>query len=178
MFDRDPEKLSIEQERRQRARHYGKYRGTVSEIGTGERLGFIRARVPAVYGKDLASTWAAPAVPLAGDACGWLSLPKVDDGVWIEFEGGDCDLPIWTGFWWAGNDRKPPGASPECRVLASPKGHRLVLDDDRGVLLFKHADGPEILLEKGSIRIQFDAQKKIVIDQSGVHINGTALEVK
>jgi uncharacterized protein involved in type VI secretion and phage assembly len=178
MFDRDPERLSVEHERRQRERHYGKYRGKIVEIGSGEQLGFVRALVPAVYGEALESPWAAPAAPFGGDAYGWLMLPKLDDGVWIEFEGGDCDLPVWSGFWWAKNDRKPSRVSAERRVLASPKGHQLVFDDDAGLLLFKHADGPQIALEKNSIRIQFNDQQKIVIDANGVHVNGTALEVK
>ena len=33
---------------------------------------------------------------------------QVGSGVWVEFEGGDADKPLWCGFWW--NGRKGGGA--------------------------------------------------------------------
>jgi|KBSSwiStaDraftv2_1062776.scaffolds.fasta_scaffold05606_12 uncharacterized protein involved in type VI secretion and phage assembly len=163
--------------RRSRMQLYGKYRGRVVEVGHGDHLGYLRAIVPSVYGPTLHSPWAAPAVPLAGNGSGWLMLPKVDDGVWIEFEAGHRDQPIWSGFWWAEQDDLPTDAGIETRVLVSPRGHQIVLDDDANQVAIRHADGPSITLESSAIRIQLNDQHTIVIDGSGVHINDTAFEV-
>jgi len=163
--------------RRSERRLFGKYRGTAREFGTGSQLGMIQAYVPSVYGEKVLSPWALPVVPFAGDQHGVLFLPKQDDGVWIEFEGGERDKPIWTGGYWAKSDGKPKGASPDVRVIVSPNGHRVVLDDKDDKLLLEHASGPHIEIAKDSITLEVDGQHRIVIDKQGVHINGTGLEV-
>ena len=76
---------------------FGKYRGLVLAANDPERLGRIRASVPAL-GLDL--PWALPCVPGAGPGSGHLVLPPVGAAVWIEFEAGDVDHPIWSGGFW------------------------------------------------------------------------------
>ena len=46
------------------------------------------------------STWAMPCVPLAGMQMGVFVVPPIGAGVWVEFEQGDPDYPIWTGCFW------------------------------------------------------------------------------
>jgi uncharacterized protein involved in type VI secretion and phage assembly len=167
----------VRHHRRARAQLFGKFRGKVAEVGSGDNLGYIRAYVPAVYGPTAKSPWATPSVPFAGDKHGWLMLPKENDGVWIEFEAGNRDQPIWSGFWWANKDKLPDDAGVESHVLATPKGHQILLDDDNKKIVIKHGSGPSITLEENAIRIQLDEQKKIVIDSSGVKINDTAFKV-
>jgi hypothetical protein len=45
----------------------------------------------------------APLVVVA-EACtpypGFYAIPPIGSGVWIEFEEGDLERPIWTGCWW------------------------------------------------------------------------------
>jgi hypothetical protein len=79
-------------------RFYGKYRGKVVENIDPLFLGRIIADVPAV--SPLPTSWAMPCVPYAGMEVGFYAIPPVDANVWIEFEGGDIDNPIWTGCFW------------------------------------------------------------------------------
>lgn len=92
-------------------RFYGKYRGKVSDNVDPLFLGRILPIVPAV--SPLPLTWALPCVPYAGLEVGFYAIPPIDANVWIEFEGGDPDLPIWTGcFWEEGQvplETPPPG---------------------------------------------------------------------
>ncbi len=155
---------------------FGKYRGVVAEIGSGDKLGLIRAWVLEVFGKDQPSPWARPSVPFAGNQHGWVSLPEDGDGVWIEFEAGDMTKPIWSGFWWADGEIPDP-AGVKTRVFATSKGHKLVLDDDGGEVKLEHGEGPSITLTGSDITIQVGS-KKIVISSSGVDVNDGALEVK
>ena len=78
---------------------FGKYRGVVTTIEDPLKIGRIRAQVPDVLG-DHESGWAMPCAPFGGKGMGFVSLPSVGAGVWIEFEHGDPDYPIWTGAWW------------------------------------------------------------------------------
>lgn len=89
---------------------YGKYRGTVMNNVDPMRIGRLQAAVPDVAG-FVPSTWAMPCLPLAGINTGLFTVPMIGSGVWIEFEHGDPDFPIWVGGFW--------GSAAEVPVLAN-----------------------------------------------------------
>lgn len=78
-------------------RFYGKYRAKVRENLDPLSLGRIIAEVPLV---PAATTWALPCTPYAGPGVGFYAIPPLGADVWVEFEGGDPDYPIWTGCFW------------------------------------------------------------------------------
>ena len=80
-------------------KYYGKYRGTVINNIDLEQRGRILAIIPDVSGLT-PSTWAMPCLPIAGKEMGVYVVPQIGSGVWIEFEQGDSDYPIWTGCFW------------------------------------------------------------------------------
>lgn len=80
-------------------RFYGKYRGTVLNNVDPMQQGRILAIVPDVTG-PLPSSWAMPCLPLAGINTGLYTVPPIGAGVWIEYEKGDADHPIWVGGFW------------------------------------------------------------------------------
>jgi uncharacterized protein involved in type VI secretion and phage assembly len=77
-------------------KYYGKYRGVVVNNVDPEQRGRIQAIVLDVSGPSLTS-WAMPCFPVAGLQTGLFAVPMIESGVWIEFEQGDPDYPIWTG---------------------------------------------------------------------------------
>ena len=158
-----------------RGRFYGKYRGLVDDADDPEHMGRVRARVPSVYG-DVVSPWALPAAPFAGESYGFLFVPKEDAGVWIEFEGGDPSLPIWSGCWWASNELPSPGG-PTQRVLTTPNGLSVVMDDDARELKLVHPGGAEVALTDDGITLSFGSAS-IALTSSGVSVNDGALEVR
>lgn len=78
---------------------YGKYRGTVINNIDPLQIGRIMASVPDVLG-PIPTSWAMPCVPIAGKQMGTYMIPQIGAGVWIEFEQGDPDYPIWVGGYW------------------------------------------------------------------------------
>lgn len=174
MVDEPLEQLVVELAEAVRHRYFGKYRGTAEKVDDDEKLGRIVAKVPSVYGEE-DSPWALPSVPFAGKAHGFVVLPKEGDGVWIEFEGGDPAKPIWTGCWWAKGEMPSPGG-PEERVLVTPEGLKLVLDDAKKKLQLLHPDGAEITLTGTDITLKI-GQTKIVLSSAGVSINDVAFKV-
>jgi cytoskeletal protein CcmA (bactofilin family) len=44
--------------------------------------------------------WALPCVPYAGLEQGFFALPPIGANVWIEFEQGNPNYPVWTGCFW------------------------------------------------------------------------------
>lgn len=78
---------------------YGKYRGTVINNIDPLQIGRIQVIVSDVSNL-IPSSWAMPCVPIAGINMGIFAIPVVGSGVWVEFEQGDPDYPIWVGGYW------------------------------------------------------------------------------
>ena len=96
-------------------RFYGKYRAKVLENVDPEFLGRIIVLAPAV--SDMPLTWAMPCTPYAGELVGFYAIPPLDANVWIEFEGGDPNKPIWVGCFWEEGQLPPPAMVPGTTVL-------------------------------------------------------------
>lgn len=156
------------------ASYFGKYRGIVSDVDDPENRCRIRATVPALLGEH-ACGWALPAAPFAGSGHGLVMLPKVGSGVWIEFEAGRLDAPIWSGAWWASGQRpEPQGAA--LRVIVSEHGHKLVFDDESDELRLVHAGGPEVSLQGDQIVLTCGACE-ITIGPDAISLNHGLIKV-
>lgn len=173
--DLQMERFIVEADECRQHQYFGKYRGIVKEVGTQDKLGYLKAQVPAVYGQEVLSPWALPSVPFAGDRHGFVVLPEAEDGVWIEFEAGNINHPIWTGCWWSRGEIPEPGG-PQTRVLATSGGHKLILDDDQNTFQLLHAGGAEITMTENDITFKIGSTQ-IVLSASGVDINNGAFKV-
>ena len=149
---------------------YGKYRGAVLSNVDPEGRGRILVEVPDVLGVGV-STWAMPSVPFAGLQMGMYIVPPPKAGVWVEFEKGDPDYPIWTGCWWGSRLEVPataqtaPPALP--LVLVETLSKNTVVISDTPVPPLLPAGG--ILLSAGTSYIR--------IDKTGVTIFGPTVRV-
>ncbi len=74
----------------------GKYRGKVVDNNDPKKSGCIRARVAHPLDGQI-SGWATPCTPYAGKNVGFYFIPPIDANVWIEFENGYQNHPIWSG---------------------------------------------------------------------------------
>jgi len=77
-------------------RHWGKYRGTVLDNQDAPPCGRLLVTVPGI----VTANWAMPCVPVTDTLMGTFVRPRVGANVWVEFERGDPDKPIWVGCWW------------------------------------------------------------------------------
>ncbi len=131
--------------------YFGKYRGIVTDVDDPNNQCRIKARVDGLLnGQE--TGWALPVAPFAGDGHGMVMLPKVGSGVWVEFEAGRLDHPIWSGAWWGSNQRPDPQGS-QVRVIVSENGHKVILDDEHDEIKLIHGatNGPEIKLTDSEI---------------------------
>jgi len=154
--------------------YYGKYRGIVTDVDDPDNRLRIRATVPAVLGEH-ACGWAMPAAPFAGDGHGMVMLPRVGSGVWIEFEAGGLDHPIWSGAWWAAGERPDPQGQG-VRVIVSEQGHKLILDDDANEVKLIHGSGPEITLSANEIVLACGACEIRIGDQN-ISLNNGQIKI-
>jgi len=88
--------------------YYGKYRGIVLNNFDPLGLGRIIAEVPAIPNL-IPLNWCMPSVPYAGMLVGFYFIPPIGASVWVEFERGDPNYPIWTGCYWVEGQVPPFG---------------------------------------------------------------------
>lgn len=168
-------------------RFFGKYRGTVINNIDPMQTGRILAQVPAVS-QLLPTTWCLPSYPIAGTGSGMSFVPQLKSGVWIEFEGGDPDYPIWTGcFYGTGAERPTPAAasnplSPSI-VFQSQLTHSITISDmpptpATGGIILKTLSGASIIVNDSGIYIDNGKGAKIQLIGPLVNINNGALTVQ
>jgi len=148
-----------------RRRYYGKYRGTVVSNVDPEQRGRITATVPDVLGLTT-STWALPCVPVAGKLEGTYLVPQVGAAVWIEFEQGDPDYPIWVGgFWGSSSEVPPPALSPS----PIPPGQNIVFQTTGQSTIVMSDAAPTT--SAGGIVLKTMSGAMIVVNDSGIYLN-------
>jgi uncharacterized protein involved in type VI secretion and phage assembly len=155
-------------------KHWGKYRGFVSDRDDPEKLGRLKVRVPSLLA-DALPGWAWPVTPYGGAGVGLFALPQLDDIVWVEFMEGDLGQPLWTGCAWA----KPDGQSelpqealdgyPDAVVLRTASGHVVVLSDAEGheLITVRASNGAEVVLDAAADRITVKAGEVVVRGAGG-----------
>jgi len=160
---------------------YGKYRGIVTDIHDPLMMGRIKATVADVLG-ELVSGWALPCAPFGGNGMGFIALPSVGAGVWIEFEHGDPDYPIWCGCWWGSMAELPPVLlTPPYKklMIKTEGGNSILLDDTPGIggIVLETADGQKLKLSATGIEIDNGMGGTLKLTGPQVSVNDGALEV-
>jgi uncharacterized protein involved in type VI secretion and phage assembly len=169
-------------------RYYGKYRAFVVDNADPENRGRLRLRIPSVLGNDVVSGWAMPCAPYGGAADqGFFFIPEVDAGVWVEFEAGHLDYPIWVGTFWSkpgGTTEVPkPGdeqSPPTSKIIKTLK-HTIELADEEGSAAIKITDDANsniIVIDSNGIAVEDANGNKLTLDSSGIKAedkNGNAI---
>jgi hypothetical protein len=165
-------------------RFYGVYRGAVVDNIDPLNMGRILATVPDVSGLT-PTTYAMPCIPIAGKQMGTFMVPQIGAGVWIQFEAGDPDRPVWTGGWWGSAAEVPalalsgvPG-DPNY-VIQTTLENAIVISDlpgPTGGIMLKSTTGATIIVNDTGIYIQNGMGASIVMTGPTVTINDGALVV-
>ena len=174
-----------------RRKYYGKYRGTVFNNIDPEKKGRIQAIVPDVL-KQIPTTWATPCLPVTGIPgvqSGVYLLPPKLANVWMEFEHGDVNYPIWSGCFWGSVSEVPLVAQ-----AATPATPAIVMQTVGQNTLWIGGDAatgitvscgpavtptsPQIKISQAGILISDGKNGTILIAAGTVTINSGALIIK
>ena len=163
-----------------RDRFYGKYEALVTDTADPLEIGRVKAKVPSVLGEDVECGWALPCAPFGGGKDrGLMAVPEVGDTVWVEFAAGDVSRPIWAGTFWGAPDSsggqddlgeatgteaptsEDTPAGPGHVVFRTKAGHRLVFDDNGGIVILANGgDAAEIRIsEDGEVTVKAEKIK-------------------
>lgn len=145
------------------------YRGFVVENKDPKKLGRCKIQIPSIHGGDAIPPnylpWARGVSNIViGETKGSSSIPDIGDIVWVLFEGGDDDYPVYLGGM---QGTKDTPIKLEEVVLYQEKGNKIVYNRESHV--FTIAIGDNIISVGDSIHI---SGGPINIDSS-VSISGT-----
>jgi uncharacterized protein involved in type VI secretion and phage assembly len=169
---------------RPQTKFLGKYRATVLDNVDPLMIGRLLVMVPDESGL-FPSTWAMPCVPIAGIATGFFAVPPIGSGVWVEFEQGDPDYPVWVGGYWGNAAEVPPMvklAPPPIPafVMSTTLQNTVMISDlpgPTGGIVLKSTSGATLIINELGIIIQNGQGASIVMTGPTVTINEGALVV-
>jgi uncharacterized protein involved in type VI secretion and phage assembly len=165
-------------------KYFGKYRGTVLNNIDPEQRGRIMAMVPDVS-NVIPQTWAMPCLPVTGLQMGVFTVPVIGSAVWIEYEQGDPDHPIWVGGFYGSAAEVPviarlaPPAVPAIAMQTTLQNGMLISDvpGPTGGIMLKSATGATLIVNDTGIYIQNGKGASIVMVGPTVTVNAGALVI-
>lgn len=163
-------------------RFFGKYRGIVQSNVDPMKRGRILAQVPEVS-VMFPGNWAEPCFPSGGIQYGMVSIPAMGAGVWIEYEQGDPNKPIWTGVFYGSTAEMPtlantipPGVMG--MAMATPAQNAVVINDTPGTGgILIQAGAATFMMNETGITIQNGQGASITMSGPNVNINAGALSI-
>ncbi len=164
------------------APYFGKYRGMVVNNIDPLGIGRLQVQVPDVAGL-VPTTWAMPCMPFAGKQMGAWFIPQINSGVWVEFEQGDPDHPIWSGCWYGSRAEVPAlaqagvPASPNVTLQSATQNALVISDNPAQGIMLKSSTGATITINASGITIQNGQGAIITLSGPTVTINTGALVV-
>jgi uncharacterized protein involved in type VI secretion and phage assembly len=176
--------LTEDEPQKEKTKYYGKYRGTVINNIDPMQIGRLLVMVPDVS-NVIPTGWAMPSLPVAGIQTGFYTVPIVGSGVWLEFEQGDPDFPIWTGCFWGSAAEVPalaratPPAVPGV-TIQTPLQNGVSINDvagPTGGIMLKSATGATIIVNDTGIYIQNGKGASIILTGPTVTINQGAMVI-
>lgn len=148
------------------------------------QTGRLQVQVPDVTGL-IPTTWAMPCAPIAGIQSGMFALPVIGSGVWVEFEQGDPEFPIWVGCFWGSAAEIPalalltPAVTPAI-TLQTPLQNGITISDMPGLtggIMIKTATGASLIINDTGIYMQNGKGAMLTMVGPTVDINSGALTV-
>jgi hypothetical protein len=168
-------------------RFHGKYSAFVADNADPENRGRLRLRIPSVLGNDVISGWAMPCAPFGGTSGqGFFFIPDKDAGVWVEFEGGILDFPIWVGTFWSkpgGTTEVPAPASsqsPPTSKIIKTVNHTIELADAEGGEAIKITDSKNsntVTIDSSGIAIEDKSGNQITLASGGVTVKSSKIKL-
>jgi uncharacterized protein involved in type VI secretion and phage assembly len=136
------------------SRRLGLVRAEVTDNLDLTMQGRVKLTIPTLPGIE---PWATVCAPFAGDGYGLWCMPQVGDTVIVAFEHGDPDWPVVIGSVWDVRKRPPvdqPMDAVNKRVVKTPKGHEILLDDLEQEVTITHVAGHKLTMAAKEVKIE------------------------
>lgn len=141
-------------------RYYSTYRAFVIENGDPEGLHRLKVVIPEVTGNATHEVWAYPigvfsGISESGTPYGTQMLPQRGDLVWVSFERGNPEVPLWRLGYPGGNEKNfnAEMLDPNSYWFVSPKGNSVIINDTNNYITITLATGEAIKISPDALSL-------------------------
>jgi hypothetical protein len=148
-------------------RYYSSYRGFVVDNEDPEGMNRVKVIMPTIHPYDKVGEWAYPINNWGGENYGSHCLPQKGDMVWLSFEHGNPEFPLWQHAGYATGEKPEEFNSSNVYGFKTPKGNLVIIDDaDEGKILIKYKSGKEYFLTQTDL-IELESAGLIKLGKNG-----------
>lgn len=147
--------------------YYGSYRAQVIDNNDPEGNGRLMIHAPQVHGPSFPRVWAWPITAMAMTKGGIWAIPDIGEWVYVQFDHGRPEFPMWSGGWWGDGDTTAD-MTPSKVVVCTPEGLKVVLDRKAMEITVQQRPGNSIVINDEYCRVQHNGLVKV--DASDVDI--------
>jgi hypothetical protein len=162
-------------------KYYSSYRAFVYDVEDPENLQRLKLIIPTVSGDQVYNYWAFPKGVFSGEGYGSQVLPKKGDVVWVEFEGGCPEVPIWSHGHFGKNElpEDPDLKDKDCYWLITPAGNKIKLHDTKKLIHIENTEGSYQEINETGISLVSDKISLGTLDGSAepAVLGDTAMEL-
>lgn len=155
-------------------KYYSCYRGYVVDNEDKENLDRLLIRVPEIANARELPNWALPFNLYSGEGYGLHNLPNKGDLIWVQFEKGNPNYPLWSFSYYGKNEKPDEFKSKSVKGFKTPFGHVIYSDDDKDnpFIKIKHQNELSIVINNDGI-ILWGGDKDIILKNEHAAINIT-----
>lgn len=133
-------------------KYYSIYKGQVAANDDPENRGRLQLKCPTVWGKNIHEKWALSKGMFSGKGIGFYAMPNIGDPVWVSFEMGNPDFPVWEYGWYPRN-YAPSEANNQVSVFMTSSGNTIISDDKKETITIRRKDGRLIEVSNNGISL-------------------------
>lgn len=139
--------------------YYSTYSAYVYSTEDPENMNRLQLIIPMIDRYTPLRTWALPKDLYGGPNYGVNILPEKGDLVWVEFEFGRLQNPLWSHGYFGKGEKPKAFTSHKIKGFVSPGGIELLIDDEKNEVRVKLKDGVSFILSKDKYYIAKDENK-------------------
>lgn len=144
-------------------KYYSEYRGFVVDNSDLEGLHRVKLLVPEITGDVPYEYWAYPVgvmggISTEGNPYGFQMLPQKGELVWVTFERGNPNVPLWRLGYKGESDVNFDIAlfDPNSYWFITPQGNRVVINDTNNDISITLSNGKSFNINTQSINLNND----------------------
>jgi hypothetical protein len=104
------------------------YPGIVVDNNDPENLYRLKVKLPTISGEQPLESWALPFGAIITDASGLIVTPQEGDNVWVQFQQGNLEFPVWS-FGAMPTAKKLTVSDKKNHIWQNPRKQRIELTD-------------------------------------------------
>lgn len=153
--------------------YYGSYRAQVKSNNDPEKLGRLQVWCPQIHGPDYPRVWAYPMLPMAATKAGFWAIPDIGEWVYVQFDHGRPEYPMWGAGWWERNGTTTDMV-PGKVVVCTPEGMKVVIDRTALSILVQQSQGNSVLIDDTSCRVKHTNKVYVAAGEIDIVSDGDA----